>query len=67
MSFSPCKDTYKNCPKCNIRYASILNAYCEDCKPRFRKRKCYKHVFSLLDVDTNRLIKCKTCNETRKI
>jgi hypothetical protein len=62
------RETVKACRKCGIRHIRITAGFCEDCKPRFRGKFCFKHVFSILNMDENRIIKCNTenCNETRK-
>jgi len=49
------RETVKACKKCSIRHTRITAGFCEDCKPKFRGKFCNKHVFSILNMDANRM------------
>lgn len=66
--FYKCQDTTVECPKCGIIHSKVTNKTCFDCRKPWRGTKCFKHSFSILNMNEQRLIACKTqgCKETRK-
>lgn len=62
------QSSYKPCEKCKLNNYEPQNRFCYVCRPKYRKVKCYKHTFSVLNMKDDRTIKCSSelCSETRK-